>query len=514
MSHMTSVDDLVFLRWQSAKRLAKARRCISWEKTSSQAIRVRDYRAMWTLTLAITSMVILCGCALQRYRAEPLDPPKSAASLEARSLAAPALRDYFATELKSEPPWPPANWNLADLTLAALYYNPAIQIARKHVLGSDAAIITAKTRPNPTLSGELGGETAPESPWLAGLGFSLPIETAGKRKYRTAEAERLADVARWDLASTAWNVRAQVRAALTEFLAANESLGILQSEEALRAEQVRLYQERFSVGMIPQPELALARTQYTESILAERTAEGRVSLAQATLAAAIGVPTSATESIRIAWPQFDTPPTLAQLNPGTILDDAVLNRLDIRRSLAAYSAADAALRLEIAQQYPNFDIGPNYAYEEGSHLFSIPVAVALPIFNRNQGPIAEADAQRQQMAAEFQSVQATGIADTEQALAKYKAAVTELAQARTLLDQSRAQEESTQRALSAGQSDRVALNSAQLQTAITQAAELDALYKAQQALGDLENAVQRPLLPGDILPITPESPALNPSARK
>jgi hypothetical protein len=40
-------------------------------------------------------------------------------------------------------------------------------------------------------------------------------------------------------------------------------------------------------------------------------------------------------------------------------------------------------------------------------------------------------------------------------------------------------------------------------------ARLDALARAQSALGELEDAVQRPLDPGDMFPINPESPALN-----
>jgi len=60
----------------------------------------------------------------------------------------------------------------------------------------------------------------------------------------------------------------------------------------------------------------------------------------------------------------------------------------------------------------------------------------------------------------------------------------------------------------------VALNGAQLQAAVISVAQLDALFSAQQALGDLENAVQRPLLPGDIEPLSPRSPLLQPPERK
>jgi hypothetical protein len=68
--------------------------------------------------------------------------------------------------------------------------------------------------------------------------------------------------------------------------------------------------------------------------------------------------------------------------------------------------------------------------------------------------------------------------------------------------------------LQAGQGDRVALNAAQLQTAIIAVAQLGALHRAQQALGELENAVQRPLLSGDIQPLTPQSVAIQSATRK
>lgn len=478
------------------------------------AIRARKFHSAVVPIVAACAALAACGCSMQKYRAAPINPITSAASLEARSMTSAGLREFFASASPAQASWPPAQWNLADLTLAAFYYNSSLQVARERVAEANAAVITAHERPNPTLSGKIGGETAIETPWLASLGFSVPIETAGKRKYRTAEAEKLADVAQWNLATAAWTVRASVRSALINDLAARQDLAALRSEERLRAEQVKLYQQRFSAGMIPQPELALARIQLTQAILNERAAEGRVSVAQTALAAAIGVPLSALDSIHVAWPQFDAPPSLKKLSPQRIQQDAVLNRLDIRRALAAYATSEAALRLEIARQYPNFSIGPDYSYDEGSHFFSVPVSLVLPIFNHNQGPIAEAEARRRQMAAAFRAVQAAGIANSEQALAKYKSALDELAQARRLLRQSRSQEQSAQKSLDAGESDRLALNAARLRTAITRAATLGSLYKTQQALGQLENAVQRPLIPGDIQALNAQSPMLNPLPRK
>jgi outer membrane protein, heavy metal efflux system len=449
---------------------------------------------------------ILVGCAVQHYRPAPISTAGNAQSLRTRNLQDNGLRVFLQGELPAKAgEWPLKEWSLPELTLAAFYYNPSLQIARDQVAEAKAAIVTARARPNPTIQGDLGGETAPESPWIAGAGFSLPIETAGKRRYRTTEAQQLADTARWNLASTAWTVRAQVRSALLEYLAANRSLRLLEEEERLRAEQVQLLEQRLAVGMIPRPEVDAVRIQQTQTLLAIQTAEGRISQARASLAAAIGVPVSALGNVSISWPEFDQPLSVASLNPNQIQDDAVLNRIDIRKALANYSAADAALRLEIARQYPNIDLGPGYAFEEGSHLFSVAMSMVLPILNRNQGPIAEAEARRDELAHQVLSVQAAGISSSEQALAKYSAALNQLSEARRLMQQSLAQEQAVSQSFKAGQSDRVALNGAHLQTAVTRIAERDALVTVQQALGDLENAVQRPLLPGDIQPLSPQA---------
>jgi len=120
--------------------------------------------------------VVLCaagalsGCAFQKYRLAPLSPVETAASLQARTLADPGLH-AFMREKTVHPPanWPLPQWGLRELTLAAFNFNPALQVARARVSEAEAAIVTAGARPNPGVSADVGGETAPESPWIAGF---------------------------------------------------------------------------------------------------------------------------------------------------------------------------------------------------------------------------------------------------------------------------------------------------------------------------------------------------------
>lgn len=459
------------------------------------------------MLVTVFVLVFSAGCATQRYRAVPINPQETASSLEARNLADAGLHAYVERSLgHSVSPWPPKSWDLAMLSLAALYFNPAIDAARSRLAEAQAATVTAGARPNPTLSVAPGVP----NPYLFSLDFAIPIETAGKRGHRIQFARSLDQAAEFDLADTAWKVRSGVRVALLNYLVTSRNLDLLRSEDELRGNQVNLLERRLAVGEIPRPDVDLARIEFSRSHLEIASTEGEVSRTKAALASSIGLPAAALNAIEFMWPDLDTPPKADSLSPAQIQADAVLNRLDIRRALAQYAAAEADVQLEISKQYPDIEIGPGYTYEERNDFFTVGLSATLPVFNRNQGPIAEAEARRREAAAAFLEKQAQVVAESEQALASYTAALRELGEAdqslQTLQD---TQLDMMRRAVGIGEEDRLSLNGVQIQSSTVARARLDALARAQSALGELEDAVQRPLDPGDLFPVNPDSSPLN-----
>ena len=451
--------------------------------------------------------LVLAGCATQRYRATPIVPSETASTLEARNLADPELQAYVEKNLGHPvSPWPPKVWNLRTLSLASLYFNPAIETARARLLESNAAMVTAGARPNPTLSIVPGIP----GPYLFSLDFAVPIETAGKRGHRIQAARSLDQAAEFDLADTAWKVRSGVRAALLNYLLASRNFELLRSEEELRREQVSLLEGSLAVGEVSRPDVDLARIELSKTHLAIASAEGQVSETKAALGASIGIPVAALREVEFSWADLDSPPSIESLTSALIQRDAVLNRLDVRRALAQYAAAEANLQLEISKQYPDLQIGPGYEYEEGHSFFTVGFSTTLPIFNRNQGPIAEAEARRKETAAAFLAKQAQVIAESEEARALYAAALKELDEADQSLQKLQgSQLQMTQQAVRLGEKDRLALNGVQIQSSVVARTRLDALAHAQEALGALEDAVQRPLDPGETFPTNPESSPLN-----
>lgn len=434
--------------------------------------------------------LVLTGCAARKYRPAPITPVESAARLEARSLNDPGLQKFIQTNLGRTPP---KVWNPAALTLAAIYYSPDLRIARATLKNSEAAIVTAGARPNPNLHIGPGYSGSPESPLFFESAFNVPIETAGKRGYRILQAVRQADSARLQLAEAGWQVAARVRSALLGLLIAERNLALLQQEQSIRTELVRLTDAQVNAGELASPILASARIDLTNVTLQARAAEGQLQQARADLAVAIGVPESALNGAQFIWPNFNHPPNDQAISAEGIQRAAVLNRLDLQRLLADYAAAEASLRLEVAKQYPDIQLGPGYNFEEGNNDYILGLSVTLPIFNRNQGPIAQAEAQREEAAALFSALQLQVIAQSESALEAYKSALAQLREADTLVAQQAQRERLASHSFNVGESDKLTLTGVLLQTTTTERARLDALNRARMALGNLENGVQRPL---------------------
>lgn len=452
--------------------------------------------------------IMMVSCApVQRYRPMPLSPAETASSLQARNLDNPGLRPFIEKSLGDSIAWPPKTWDLRLLTLAAFYFNPQIQAARDQLALALAGQMTAGMRPNPTLSFSAGIP----SPYLIGLSFLAPVVTAGKRGYQIKAAKYLTEAARLNLAQTAWNVRSSVRAALINELAAEHTNAVLHSEVQLRARQVTRLREQLTSGEIATPVVTTSRVDLLNAQLTLQASEGQIAQTRSALAAAIGIPVSGLGNPQFAWPELNQFPALSSLSPKDIQRDAVINRLDVRQALVQYQAAQSSLQLQIARQYPNFAIGPGYQFEEGHSYFEPSLGITLPIFNRNQGPIAQAEAARKQAADNLLAVQAQVIAQSEQALARYRAAYQQFQKAQSVLVSfQQVQVPMTQKAVSAGESDWLSLNTVLLERSTAAQVAANSLLQAQTALGQLEAAVERPLEPGDAVPLiipAPTTPA-------
>ncbi|HUZ71449.1 MAG TPA: TolC family protein [Stellaceae bacterium] len=458
----------------------------------------------------------LLGCAT--YKPAPISPAINAAAIDARSLNSLRLREFIKAAAASDPePGPDAQrgselpWTLTTLTLAALYYHPDLDIARSKLAEARAGVITAAQVPNPSLSfEELSYNTsiATPSPWVVAPAINFLIETFGKREDRTAQARHWVQAARDDLATASWQVRRGVRNALINLWAARRQRTMLRQRLDLENQLVMLLEHRLAAGEASALDVARERINRDRISLAVRNAErGRVE-ARTELAAAIGIPVPALDGIALSFGVLQRPARpKADVATGALRREALVDRSDVQSLLAGYAAAESALALQIANQYPNIRLSPGYIYDQGQNKYMLLPAAALPVFNQNQGPIAEAMARRAAAAARFTALQTRIIDQVDGTAASYRAATQTLDTATALLTGEENRERRILRSFGAGAVDRPTLLTAEIERVVAEQSRFAAMIQQRQALGALEDALQHPFFaPTAALPVLQTNP--------
>ena len=444
--------------------------------------------------LAIIALGLLSGCA--RFEPRPLAPADTAARLEERGLASPALRSFLEQNLRRDlAAWPSESWDFEMLTLAALYYHPSLDVARAQWAVARGGETTAAQRPNPTLNVTPGYNTTTfaSSPWFPLTMLDMTFETAGKRGYRRARSAQLSEAARLNIATVAWQVRSNLRASLLDFLAAGKREELLARQLALQEQIVTRLDQQAQAGAIAASESALVRIALVKGKLDLAGAQSQRVEARARVAEAIGVPLRALDEVKLAFDWPKEPRAADDLTSMEVRRTALQSRADILGALAEYAAAQAALQLEIAKQYPDIHLQPGYQFDQGDNKWSLGLTVELPVFNQNQGPIAEAKARRTESAARFNALQSKVLAEIERAVEVFRLSASNSLALRALADAQTKRRESVAAQAAAGATDSLELANVRVETAAVEAVRLEAQIRLQQAFGALEDAVQRPL---------------------
>jgi len=419
----------------------------------------------------------------------PLDPEAIEKELRARSLRDPGLRDEAALRLElAAEPWPPEKLDLALLTLTAWRFRPELAVARADVAAAEAKVTSAGAWPNPRIGSSFGRVDDPTNlPWFfsATLDFTLP--TAGKIGRREALASQEVVLARLAAAQTAWRTYAEVRDLLFEAAFATRELELATREAQARAQLAALAGARVDAGAAATSEALGAQVEADRARAHVAQATSARMQTRAKLAAACGLPVAELENAQLEAPAPEA---------GAAARDALLDRLDVRAVQEEYEAAERALELELAKQYPDVVITPTWENDQGAHKYLLGFGIDLPLFDHNEGPIAEALAHREAVWARYRERASAALAAIDVAHAELAAATTRLsaydpqAQARIA-----ARRVAAEQAVEAGASDRATATLLDLELVVFDAGRFASERARQASLLHLEDALQRPLDP-------------------
>ncbi len=443
----------------------------------------------------LLSALALSGCAT--YQARPLHPARSADALSRRNLTDPRLERFL--EIQEHRPGPP-RWDLETLTLVALYERPDLSVAAARLDVSKAAEISAAELPNPvlSLSPTYNATTRTPSPWKVGPVVSFLIQSYGARPARMAAARAQVGAAREALKTASWQLRGEVRTPFLSLWAARRDLALVAQEVALQRKYVGALDQRYQAGLISSATLNAAILTQNQAELQLAAARRDSALAQASLAAALGMPEAALRGVNLDFAALDRPTPPGHLAP--LIHAALVSRPDVVAALDRYQVAEAKLRLAIAQQYPNVDIGPGYHYDQGDNKFILQLSLPLPLLNQNQGQIAAARASRRLARAEFLQVQTRVLGAIGSATADWRSSEAEYQHAQALRTSAARALASAQAAYAVGQIGRPRLIGAQIALLRARRGTLAASVQLRTALGRLEAALYHPFLVTDRSP--------------
>ncbi|MDO9366670.1 MAG: TolC family protein [Methylotenera sp.] len=459
-----------------------------------------DIKRSHNSILLICLPLLLVACGFEQYIAKPIDTKAVALKIEAKNPESPQFQQFLISNGFAPEHLPFKQWGVDELTYGALFFHPSLDIARAQWRAAETATLVAATKPISGINSHIAhSNNANEdiSPFAFGLSIDVPIESANKRDIRIENAKHLSQIAKLEIAQTAWQLRNLVAQSLYETQFNQQQINLLAQEQSFRQQVVAIYQKRVNLGAASNVELSTAKLQLQISTAELNAVQQNKLVLLARLASHLGLQLSRVEAMPLLQDAYNTSIQSSagtiQVKPEALNRAALLNRLDIRIALERYATAETKLKLEIAKQYPDITISPGYTYEFGNHVWSLGLSGLLTLLNKNKLAIAETTQLREVEAAQFEALQSNVIAEASAANAKLMQAQQALAQQQKLYELQQYNTQQMAQRLAVGEIDRLELTFSKLEEVIAEKNLALAHFQLKTAINQLENTLQQPI---------------------
>lgn len=329
---------------------------------------------------------------------------------------------------------PAGQLTLREALATALRNNPELAAYDWDVRAAEARILQAGLRPNPEISLQAEDVTG-TGPYETGeeaertLQLSQLVELGGKRPARVREAITGRGVTEWDYQVKRVEVLREVTQGFIEVLSAQRRLSLTEEVLKLAEEQVPVSEKRVAVGRTSPVEVTRANVAVASARIAVDQARRDLATAQGQLAAQLGARSFAYGGVTGDLDHVEDVPSLASLTA------KLFRNPQLARWATERERREAALLLQRSQAVPDITVmgGPRVIGKgEDLTIGILGVSVPLPLFNRNQGNIAEAQANLSKVEAERQAAENRAFADLNTA---YQSMARAAGEAATLREQ-------------------------------------------------------------------------------
>lgn len=398
------------------------------------------------------SAVVLTGCA--SYEAQPLDLPGHAESYLKRAAdAEPVLA--FAKQLAAGEAATGAfdlrdGISLAEAEAVAMVYNGDLRVARLSARVAAAGVPHAGLWEDPVVGVDFERiVSGAAKPWTAGgtVGLTLPVSGRLEAEKARAGAASAAELGR--VAAQEWAVRADLRRAWMAWSAA--VLNVAAQKEFLGRldELLKLVDRLEKAGEYTSVDARVFRIERLTGAADLAELESKAAQAELHIRGLMGLSSKAPVQL-VTHATHHSPAVSIDVRRAALLT----RNPELAALKAEYEVAEAALRKEIREQYPDLTIGPGGGYDEGDVKALVSLSLPVPLWNRNQRGVAEALAHRDLARAQAQTGYERLAVALETAELQHAAAVTQRQRVETqivpIVDE---QEADTRKVAAAGRLD-------------------------------------------------------------
>jgi outer membrane protein, heavy metal efflux system len=383
----------------------------------------------------------------------------------------------------------------AELTRA---HSPAIKelMAEYHTA---LALSKVKTPfPNPAFEAGpqigFGPDAASKYPVqpFASIGFTIPT---GSRLKRQDELNRIQ--AEFALISAQAGHREQyleLRKLYSRFALANQRIQARKHIVETAEKSTLLTKKLIEAGFATALDMGLIELEQARLRAELLTSEADLADVTGTLSQMTGVHSEHFEKMP-EQPLPDLPETLA--TQSELQKTLIASHPGLARLRARYEVAERELRLEIAKQYPDFHIGPNFEREtnQRKNILGLTLGIELPIFDRNQQAIATAKSRREEMRVKYEAEANRALAALDRAWRNYQFSTEKLKLLKTVvLPKAASNIELARKSLETGATDSLRfLETERAQRAILLEA-IDTELSVRGAWIEIEQAIGYPLV--------------------
>jgi outer membrane protein, heavy metal efflux system len=456
--------------------------------------------ALRNLLLTCLFSDLLLGCANMPYVAKPIDATQSATKLSKKSLSDPEFRTYLIKNGVDEASIPFRSWDINTLTHTALYFHSDLAVAKEKLALAEHSIQLAGLKPSVGVGGSIGRSDRANgdiNPMAYSLQIDIPFETTSKRAIKVEEAQQLAEISRLDAAEIAWNLRNQIRLDLINYHQHLRNLEITQREVDIYQQLNAMLQKRLAVGIESGTSLSQYQLMLQKAQVQLRQLSGNTEYLVMKLAADTGLSYATFNSIPITpMSNLEFKAELLEISTSQadiLQAEALIHRIDIRRALARYAAAESRLKLEVAKQIPDITLSPSYMFEFGDRIWSLGIGTLLNLLKQQPSFIKQAELLRSIEGAQFEALQESVIMQTYAAHAQYRNAQLNYTAAKESLSAQMKHVQQFNKQFDAGLIDRFQLTQMQLSLQLAEQAANSAQFEMLRQHAQLENTLQRPL---------------------